>query len=115
MRNKTPKAGMLAGVLAVFATGALAYPHYRAAMAAMRLYYLREMLAALLLFSMGFTILAVVISILFLIDRDLNRALAWTDATRRMRRWDSTGVGCRLSTSAENSSTVPSSLQNAKL
>jgi hypothetical protein len=78
MRHKMPKVGMLAGVLAVFAAGAVAYPHNQAALAAMQLYYVREMLTALLLFSIGFAVVAVVILILFLLDRGLYRALAWT-------------------------------------
>ena len=74
-----PKVGLLAGVLVV--------------LAAMQFYYVQEMLAALLLFSMGFAVLTVVISILFLLDRGLYRTLARTGpctahaAQRLHREW----------------------------
>lgn len=78
MRHKMPNVGMLAGVLVIFAAGVVAYPHH-AAQAVMQLYYVQEMLAALLLFSIGFAVVAVMILILFLLDRGLYRALAWTE------------------------------------
>jgi hypothetical protein len=49
-----------------------------AALAATQLYYVRELLAALLLFSIGFIAIAAVILILFLLDRGINRAMEWT-------------------------------------
>ena len=64
MRHKMPMVGMLAGVLV--------------ALVATQLYYVWEMLAALLLFSIGFAVVAVMILILFLLDRGLYCALAWT-------------------------------------
>ncbi len=64
MRYKMPKVGLLAGVLV--------------ALAAMQFYYVQEMLAAFLLFSIGFAVVTVVILILFLLDRGLYSALAWT-------------------------------------
>ena len=73
-----PKVEMLAGVLVVFAVGAVTYPHNQAAVAAMQFYYVREMLAAVLLFSIGFAVVTSLIFILFLLDRGLYRALAWT-------------------------------------
>ena len=72
-----PKVEMLVGVLVVFAVGAVAYPLNQAAVAAMQFYYVQEMLAALLLFSIGFAVITAVILILFLLDRGLYRALAW--------------------------------------
>jgi len=79
MRLKTPKVGMAAGVLL--------------ALAAMRLYHVQQMLAALLLFSIGFAVVAVMILILFLLDRGLYRTLAWAGsntahaAVRLHRGW----------------------------
>jgi hypothetical protein len=64
MRYKIPKVGILAGVLV--------------ALVAVQSYYLREILAVLLLFSIGFAVVAVMILILFLLDRGLHGALAWT-------------------------------------
>jgi hypothetical protein len=64
MRYKMPMVCLLAGVLV--------------ALVAMQSYYVREMLAALLLFSIGFAVVAVTILILFLMDRGLYCALAWT-------------------------------------
>jgi hypothetical protein len=75
MRRKMPKAGTLAAVVVVFAAGAVAYPHK---LAVMHFYYVQEMLAALLLFSIGFAVVTAVILILFLLDRGLYRAFAWT-------------------------------------
>src|SRR5579862_7255052 len=49
-----------------------------AALVAVQLYYVREMLAALLLFSIGFAVVGSVILLLFLLDRGLYRGLAWT-------------------------------------
>jgi hypothetical protein len=64
MRYKRPTVGLLTGVLV--------------AMGAMQSYYLREILAALLFFSIAFSVVAVVILILYLLDRALHYALAWT-------------------------------------
>jgi hypothetical protein len=83
MRYKMPKVGLLAGVL----VGVLVV------LAAMQFYYVQEMLAALLLFSMGFAVVTAMISILFLLDHGLYRALAWTGpctahaAQRLHREW----------------------------
>ena len=87
MRYKMPKAGLLAGVLVAPLVGVLVV------LAAMQFYYVHEMLAALLLFSMGFAVVTAMISILFLVDRGLYRALAWTGpctaqaAQRLHREW----------------------------
>lgn len=78
MRRKMTKAGMVAGTLALFAVGAFAHPQELATLAAIQLYDVWEMLAALLLFSIGFAITAVVILILFLLDRGLYRVLVLT-------------------------------------
>jgi hypothetical protein len=85
MRHKMPKVGMLAGILVAFAAGAVAYPHK---LAATHFYYVQELLAALLLFSIGFAVVTAVILILFLLDRSLYRALAWTGpyAAQRLHR-----------------------------
>lgn len=64
MRYKMPTVGLLAGVLV--------------AVGATRSYYLREILAVFLFFSICFSVVAVVILILFLLDRALNCASAWT-------------------------------------
>ena len=78
MGHKVTKVGMLAGTLTLFAAGAFAYPWNLTTLTAMQLYDVREMLAALLLFSVGFAVIAVVIVILFLLDRTLYRVLAST-------------------------------------
>jgi hypothetical protein len=78
MRVKMLKVGLLAGVAMVFVAGTVLYTPNETAQASMRLHNVWEMLAALLLFSIGFAALAVVISILFLLDRGLFSALAWT-------------------------------------
>ena len=49
-----------------------------AALAAIQFYYVREILALLLLFTIGFTVVAVMVLILFLLDRGVYGALAWT-------------------------------------
>ena len=87
MRYKMPKVGLLAGVLVAPLVGVLVV------LAAMQFYYVQEMLAALLLFSMGFAVVTAMISILFLLDRGLYRALAWAGpctahaAQRLHREW----------------------------
>ena len=59
-----------------------------AALVAVQLYYVREMLAALLLFSMGFAVVGSVILMLFLLDRGLYRALVWAQPqTARAAHW----------------------------
>jgi hypothetical protein len=63
MRHKVLKVGILAGVLVPPGT---------------QLYYVREMLAALFLFFIAFAIIAAMILILYLLDRGLYCALAWT-------------------------------------
>jgi hypothetical protein len=78
MKHTMLKTEMLAVVVVMLAIGAFAYPHNRAALAATQLYYYaREMLAALLVFSIGFAVVALMISILFLLDRGLYRASDW--------------------------------------
>ena len=72
-----PKVGILTAVLAVLASGAVAYPLHQALLAAMQNYYVQEMLTALLLFSAGFSVVAVVILIIFLLDQGLSSALVW--------------------------------------
>lgn len=67
MKDKMLKPGILAEIVTVFAVGAAAYP------------YVREMLAALLLFSMLFAVLAVVVLFLFLLDQGFYRLLTWTE------------------------------------
>jgi hypothetical protein len=76
MRDKMPKVGMLARILGVFAAGAVAYPYSRAPHEIVQLYYVQDMLAGLLLFSVVSIVVAVVILILFLLDEGLHRALA---------------------------------------
>jgi hypothetical protein len=59
-----------------------------AALVAVQLYYVREMLAALLLFSMGFAVVGSVILLLFLLDRGLYRTLEWAQPhTARATHW----------------------------
>ena len=82
---------MVAGVVAVLAAGAVVYPRNQAALASVQLYYAQEMLAALLLFAIGFAVVAMVILILFLLDWGLYHALVWTrsytaHATQRLHR-----------------------------
>ena len=92
MRQRLAKVGMLAGGLAVLAAGVI-YPHNQTVLGAMQLYYVRETLAALLLFSIGFAFLVVVMVILLLLDRGLYHALVWTEpytacpALRLHRSW----------------------------
>ena len=74
MRDKRPKVSMLAKLLGLFATGAVAYPYSRVLQE--MLYYVEDLLSALLLFSVAFSIVAVVIVILFLVDEGLHRVLA---------------------------------------
>jgi len=64
MGYKMPAMGLLTGVLV--------------AIGAVQSYYLREILAVLLFFSIAFSVVAVVILILLLLDRALNCALVWT-------------------------------------
>jgi hypothetical protein len=93
MKRKMLKLGILTEVVAVFAAGAVVYSHNQAALAALQLYYIQEMLAALLLFSIGFTVVTAVIFILFLLERGLDSALTWTGhctiqtAQRLHREW----------------------------
>ena len=75
MRDKMPKVGMLARILGVFAVGAVVYPS-RAPHEVMQFYYVQDMLAGLLLFSVASIVVAVVILILFLLDEGLHCALA---------------------------------------
>src|SRR5258708_6376299 len=77
MNYKMPKVGILTAGLAVVASGAVAYPLNQALLAALQNYYFQEMLTALLLFSAGFSVIAVVILIIFLLDQGLSSALVW--------------------------------------
>ena len=74
MRDKMPKVGMLARILGVFAAGAVAYPYSRAPHEIMQLYYVQDMLAGLLLFSVASIVVAVLILILFLLGEGLHCA-----------------------------------------
>jgi fatty acid desaturase len=63
-----------------------------AAFAAIQLYYVQEMLAALLLFSVLFIVAAIVALILFLVDLAGESALAWAEprvvqASKSARLW----------------------------
>src|SRR5260370_42390639 len=60
MRDKMPKAGMLARILGVFAAGPVASRYSRAPHGIMQLYYVQDMLAGLLLFSVVSIVVAVV-------------------------------------------------------
>src|SRR5260370_37712918 len=51
-----------------------------AALPAIRLSYVREMIAALIIFSVFFVGAATVVRIVFLMDRASQRAMAWADA-----------------------------------
>jgi hypothetical protein len=68
------KLGILPAVLVVFAAGAV-YLYSQATLTVVQLYYLREMLAALVLFSIGFAVVVAVIVFLFLLDRGVHRAV----------------------------------------
>ena len=46
----------------------------------MRLYYVQEMIAALIMFSVLFVAVAVVVLILFLLDRASQYAMTWAEA-----------------------------------
>lgn len=50
-----------------------------AALATLQLYYVREMLAALLLFSILFVVAAIVALIIFLVDLASGSAVAWAE------------------------------------
>ena len=51
-----------------------------AAVPATRLYYVREMIAALIIFSVFFVAAATVVLIVFLLDRGSQHAMAWAEA-----------------------------------
>ena len=51
-----------------------------AALAAIQLYYVREILAALLLFSVLFIFVSGVVLVLFLLDRGIYRTLVWAES-----------------------------------
>jgi hypothetical protein len=51
-----------------------------AAVPAIRLYYVREMIAALIIFSVFFVGAATVVLIVFLLDRASQHAMAWAEA-----------------------------------
>ena len=59
-----------------------------AAIPALRLYYVREMIAALIIFSVFFLGAATVVLIIFLLDRASQHAMAWAEAgvTRLVHR-----------------------------
>ena len=92
MRHRMSRAGMLAKVVAVSAAAAVTFIYDDSVLASMW-FYLREMLAALLLFSIGFAVVTFLIVILFLLDRGLYHGWAWARlctahaAGRLHRRW----------------------------
>ena len=51
-----------------------------AALPAIRLYYVQEMIAALILFSVLFVAVATVVLIIFLLDRASEHAMTWVEA-----------------------------------
>jgi len=52
-----------------------------AAVPAIRLYYVQEMIAALMIFSVLFVIGAMLVLIIFLLDRASERAMMWAEAS----------------------------------
>jgi hypothetical protein len=63
------------------------------ALAAVQLYFVREMLAALFLFTVLFVIVATVFLMLWLVDRAGQRTLAWAEPqTRELARLARRGV-----------------------
>jgi hypothetical protein len=76
MKDKVPKVGMLVQVLGVFAAGAVPNSYGQAAQGAKLLYFAEDMLCALLLFFVAFSVVAVMILVLILLDEGLYRVLA---------------------------------------
>jgi hypothetical protein len=76
MKDKVPKVGMLVQVLGVFTAGAVPYSYGQAVQGVKLLYYAEDMLAALLLFFVVFSLVAVMILVLILLDEGLYRVLA---------------------------------------
>ena len=53
-----------------------------------RIYYVREMVAALMIFSVFFVVLAAFVSVILIIDFVTQRLMAWIEAgTARSARW----------------------------
>jgi hypothetical protein len=77
VRGRTRRIWVLATVLGLSGAGAVTNLHNQPAWAAPQLYYVAEMLAALLLFFVGFACVTVVIVILLMLDRALYLVLAW--------------------------------------
>jgi hypothetical protein len=57
-----------------------------AALAAIQLYYVQEMLAALLLFSILFVFVSAVVLVLILMDRGIYRTLVWAETSASRAR-----------------------------
>jgi hypothetical protein len=76
MKDSVPKVGMLVKVLGVLAAGTVPYSCTYAGQGAKLLYYAEDMLAALLLFFVAFSAVAMMSVILFLLDEGLYRVLA---------------------------------------
>lgn len=76
MKDNVPKVRMFVKVLGVLAAGAVPYFFTHTAHGAKLLYYAQDMLAALLLFFVAFSVFAVMILILFLLDEGLYCVLA---------------------------------------
>ncbi len=76
MKDRTTKIGIAVKVLGVIPAGAVVYFFTHTARGANQLYYVEDLLAALLLFSVAFIVVAVMILILFLLDQGSNRFLA---------------------------------------
>jgi hypothetical protein len=56
---------------------------FLAALVALQIYFVRELLAALFLFTLGFSALAGVALVFFLFERAGERSLAWVEPRRR--------------------------------
>jgi len=50
------------------------------ALAALKIYYVREMIAALVIFSALFAIVAIVVVVVFILDRVAQRTFAWAES-----------------------------------
>jgi hypothetical protein len=77
MEDNVPKVGIPVKVLGVLASAAVAYSYGHGAQGAKVLFYAEDMLAALLMFSVAYSLVAVMILILFLLDEILYRILAF--------------------------------------
>jgi hypothetical protein len=76
MKDRIAKIGIAVKMLGVIPVGAGLYFFTHTAQGANQLYYVEDLLAALLLFSIAFILVAVIILILFLLDQGSNRFLA---------------------------------------